>query len=187
MGSTRTIAYRDGAEWDLRVVEISDLERRVSYEFFAAKPPPGFSSRLDTITLYRVSRTGATFLTWSSDFSADASVAVTEDSRLKKLEAFADLQRVFVSGGAAVASASAAAAVAAGAGAGSAGARDKERATKEKGGRIVSAGRIGGEFKETRDAEFIAARNVMLDRLVAEQEAELRAKPHNPIRVRHRP
>lgn len=141
-------------------------------QVFEVDPPAGFTSRVDSLSLRHVSCEDLTFVEWTTDFSADASAEVTQDCKHKKLEAFGEMHALLEAGP--------------GGDSGS-GRRDQTRANKESGSRIAGGGGpIGGEFKPTRDAEFIPFRVAMLQRLYEEQQAELAAKPKKPITVRRR-
>mmetsp|Transcript_18016 Transcript_18016/g.57621 ORF Transcript_18016/g.57621 Transcript_18016/m.57621 type:complete len:1112 (-) Transcript_18016:161-3496(-) len=95
VGSVREVKYKNDAVWHLRLLELSELQYMVSWEVVSTEPAAHFSSRVDTIQLRRVSESDGTFIEWTTDFSADATPAVTEDCRLKKQDALSALHRVF--------------------------------------------------------------------------------------------
>jgi hypothetical protein len=64
VGSSRVITYKSGDVWTVKVVELSDLEHKISWETVTAEPAVSFSSRIDTIQLRRVSDSSSTFIEW---------------------------------------------------------------------------------------------------------------------------
>ncbi|KAF9105586.1 hypothetical protein BGX27_009560 [Mortierella sp. AM989] len=93
VGSTRKIYFNDGAVQEVKIVELSDLNHSVSYDFIEAQPPVEFMSALHTITLRKVTANNTTFVEWTAEFSSDAQLAVIEDSRYKRLEGLEDLAK----------------------------------------------------------------------------------------------
>ncbi|KAF8940140.1 hypothetical protein BGZ58_007617 [Dissophora ornata] len=93
VGSTRKISFNDGAVQEVKVVELSDLEHFVSFDFIEAQPPVDFMSALHTISLRKVTANNTTFVEWSAEFSSDAQLAVIEDSRYKRQEGLEDLAK----------------------------------------------------------------------------------------------
>eukprot|EP00753_Platysulcus_tardus_P010692 PLAT2969.1.p2 GENE.PLAT2969.1~~PLAT2969.1.p2 ORF type:complete len:176 (+),score=49.97 PLAT2969.1:41-529(+) len=92
VGALHTIKYADGAVWTVKLVALSDMTRSLSFHIVASEPALHVMSALHTITVRRVTETNDSFVEWSTDFSNDADTAVVEDSRFKKLEAFAGLR-----------------------------------------------------------------------------------------------
>mmetsp|Transcript_7945 Transcript_7945/g.18278 ORF Transcript_7945/g.18278 Transcript_7945/m.18278 type:complete len:158 (+) Transcript_7945:62-535(+) len=93
-----TIAYSDNTVQTIRITEISErlpTKRSLGMEFVASDPPVPYSSRMDQIILSSVTHSDspAVFVEYSSDFSSDATMEVLEDSKFKKHDLFADLQR----------------------------------------------------------------------------------------------
>ena len=54
-------------------------------------------SAVHTISLKRVTSDNSTYMEWLSDFSSDATLEVTQDSKFKKLEGFASLAKALAS------------------------------------------------------------------------------------------
>merc|ERR1719436_2113435 len=84
-----TIAYADNTVQTVRITEISErlpTKRSLGLEFISSDPPVGYSSRMDQITLSAVTHSPkpAVYIEYSSDFSADATMEVLEDSKFKK-------------------------------------------------------------------------------------------------------
>ncbi|KAF9405243.1 hypothetical protein BGZ94_003677, partial [Podila epigama] len=93
VGSTRKISFNDGAVQEVKIVELSDLEHSVTFDFIQANPPVEFMSALHTISLRKVTANNTTYVEWSAEFSSDAQLAVIEDSRYKRLEGLEDLAK----------------------------------------------------------------------------------------------
>lgn len=112
-----------------RLVELSDIDTFLTYEVISAKDSLLVAGAVHTIRLRRISNNNTTFVEWITvydipfehifdlgvgircalnscvqDFSVDATVAVIEDSRFKKLDAFSDLACAMRAAGSASAS-----------------------------------------------------------------------------------
>ena len=83
VGSVYTLKFVDGATWDVKVLEISELQMRLTWEVVKCEPAIQAASRVDTLHLRRVTADNSTFLVWDTDFSGDASLAVTQDCKFK--------------------------------------------------------------------------------------------------------
>jgi len=97
VGSTREIKYPDGVLQGIMITGISDKDHTLSWKIVTSEPAIGYTSREDTIKLYKVtdfqqSEAGApkaqTFIHWSSDFSSDVTNSVILDCDYKKRDAF---------------------------------------------------------------------------------------------------
>ncbi|OMJ20965.1 hypothetical protein AYI70_g3766 [Smittium culicis] len=95
IGSTRTVTFKDGTVQIYRVVEVSELEHSISYELVESTPPVSYMSSISTIKVMAVTSNDSAFVMWSSLFSSDGGVEVTEDSKFKKRDALADLAASF--------------------------------------------------------------------------------------------
>lgn len=91
VGSTHVINFSDGQMWTIQLREFSEIRRTISFDIIASEPSLSVTSALHTISLIRVTSDNSTFVQWTTDFSNDADTAIVEDSRFKKLEAFAGL------------------------------------------------------------------------------------------------
>ncbi|KAJ3128329.1 hypothetical protein HK098_004738 [Nowakowskiella sp. JEL0407] len=92
VGSVRKVTFKDGAVQKYRVLELSDLERFITYEVFESSPPTAYLSAFHTIRVKKVTHDNSSYVEWSSEFSSGTdTVSVVEDSRFKKREAFNDL------------------------------------------------------------------------------------------------
>ena len=87
------IEYTDGAKWDLRLVEISELRHSVGYQVISTEPAHQVTSIQGQLLLKDVSDVQHTFVEWITDFSNDADATVISDQRYKKLEFFAELKK----------------------------------------------------------------------------------------------
>eukprot|EP00292_Cryptomonas_paramecium_P024198 CAMPEP_0113661852 /NCGR_PEP_ID=MMETSP0038_2-20120614/221_1 /TAXON_ID=2898 /ORGANISM="Cryptomonas paramecium" /LENGTH=143 /DNA_ID=CAMNT_0000576623 /DNA_START=49 /DNA_END=480 /DNA_ORIENTATION=+ /assembly_acc=CAM_ASM_000170 len=93
VGSIHVISYKDGSKWTVKLSELSDTDTFLTYELVSSEEPLQVTSAIHTIRLRRITADNTTLVEWTSDYSADVTSAVTEDSRHKKLEAFADLSK----------------------------------------------------------------------------------------------
>lgn len=97
VGSLRVATHNDGSMWSYRVTELSDVSRSIGYELYhmqgatAGSGGAPYSSAHTTISVLPVScgsASGGCFVTWTTDFSSDASVAVTTTTRKTTRAAF---------------------------------------------------------------------------------------------------
>ncbi len=96
VGGTLTFHFKDGVTSVYRVSELSIENKRIILELVTSDPVlPGFSGAMHTIQLFEVTASAQTYIRWSSDFSADVTQEVVQDSKHKKLESFADLAKKF--------------------------------------------------------------------------------------------
>jgi len=86
VGSVRVVKYKDGAVWELQLVELSDVQNCVSFEVISATPAVGFQSRIDTIRLRSVTETNDTFVEWNTEFSGKTGLDVLSDCKLKRVD-----------------------------------------------------------------------------------------------------
>jgi len=93
------IEFKDGTNWIIKVVEISELQHFISWELLETSVPIGVSSVINKIKLYRITDYNSTFMTWETDFSNDVDISVIEDNKYKKLEYFNEMKKVFNTGG----------------------------------------------------------------------------------------
>eukprot|EP01006_Ploeotia_vitrea_P009733 TRINITY_DN24132_c0_g1_i1.p1 TRINITY_DN24132_c0_g1~~TRINITY_DN24132_c0_g1_i1.p1 ORF type:complete len:143 (+),score=22.89 TRINITY_DN24132_c0_g1_i1:41-469(+) len=91
--STRLIKYTDGTEQRYMVTGLSDLARSTSFELVTSEPAVGHSSASHSITVKRVTQNNTSFVSWVTEFSTDAGQEVVQDSKFKKLDAFAALAK----------------------------------------------------------------------------------------------
>jgi hypothetical protein len=92
IGSLRHVSYKDGAEFVFRVVEMSDLQRMVSYELIETDSTVNVSSVLHTIQVLEITETSESVVTWTTEFSGDCDQHVYSDCKFKKLDAFQDMR-----------------------------------------------------------------------------------------------
>ena len=91
VGATHELNFNDGQKWTIQLREFSEIRRTISFDIIASEPALPVTSALHTISLIRVTSDNSTFVQWTTDFSNDVDTAIVEDSRFKKLEAFAGL------------------------------------------------------------------------------------------------
>ena len=87
------IHYADGAKWELRLVEISELRHSVGYQVISTEPSHQVTSIQGQIQLKPITDDNTTFVEWITDFSNDADAGVISDQKYKKLEFFAELKK----------------------------------------------------------------------------------------------
>eukprot|EP00178_Gracilaria_changii_P017043 TRINITY_DN48748_c0_g1_i1.p2 TRINITY_DN48748_c0_g1~~TRINITY_DN48748_c0_g1_i1.p2 ORF type:complete len:149 (+),score=25.73 TRINITY_DN48748_c0_g1_i1:51-497(+) len=77
VGGVRVTKWKTGEERQDRLLEVSDLERRISWELVSTNLEHGHevTAQISTIKLYRISENDQTLVEWSADFSHD----VTQD------------------------------------------------------------------------------------------------------------
>ena len=93
MDSVIRIDYQDGASWDIRIIELSDVRHTVAYQVLTTEPAHKVTSIQGQVTLRPVSDDNSTFVEWITDFSNDADISVIEDQKYKKLEFFAEMKK----------------------------------------------------------------------------------------------
>eukprot|EP00798_Chlamydomonas_sp_ICE-L_P023644 gene23644-9173_t len=72
VGSLRKVSYKDGTVQTLKVVELSDLRYTITLDMIESEPAVSVMSKVQTLTLKRVTHDNTTFIEWFSDFSNDA-------------------------------------------------------------------------------------------------------------------
>ncbi|KAJ3129662.1 hypothetical protein HK101_005205 [Irineochytrium annulatum] len=91
-GSIRKVTFKDGTVQRYRILEISEIEHRVSYEVIESNPPSMTLAAFHSLTLKAVTHNNTTYAEFESQFaSGEATPQVVEDSKYKKRELFADL------------------------------------------------------------------------------------------------
>ena len=79
LDSVIKIDYVDGASWQIRITEISDVRRSLGYEVISTEPAHQVTSIQGLIILRPVTDDNSTFVEWVTDFSNDADAAVMAD------------------------------------------------------------------------------------------------------------
>ncbi len=87
------IEYADGAKWDLRINEISDVRYQLGYQVISTEPAHLVTSIVGTIHLRSVTSDNSTYIEWITDYSNDADAIVISDQRYKKQEFFAEMKK----------------------------------------------------------------------------------------------
>lgn len=104
------VAYADHTVQTLNQLEYSTLDMKVAWEVVHSDPPVHCTSQVHTIQCQRITDQGWCFISWNTDFSADADLQIVEDCKWKKADAFDQLKdfvapgSVKVTGGGAAAS-----------------------------------------------------------------------------------
>merc|ERR1719264_1053602 len=94
-GGTFNICYADNTIQKIRQLGFSMLDMSVTWEVIESEPAAPTFSAVHTIQCHRITTTNTCFMSWTTDFSNDCTVAVIEDSKWKKADAFAQLQDFF--------------------------------------------------------------------------------------------
>merc|ERR1719233_2835308 len=89
----RTFKYGDGTVQGVKILGISDLDFKVSWNLVTSEPAVSYTSCVHQIQCYRITtqlseKGPKTYFTWQTDFSNDADANVVADSSLKKKDAF---------------------------------------------------------------------------------------------------
>ena len=95
LGSMIRVDYVDGAHWEIRINEISDMKHSIGYEVIDTSPPHCVTSIQGIITLRHITDEDSTFMEWITDFSNDADATIIEDQRYKKIEFFKEMKKTF--------------------------------------------------------------------------------------------
>lgn len=93
VNNTIKLTFRDGAAWTIRVTTLSCEEKVLEFEVLESTPDYHCSAAVHHIQLHEVTMTKQTLFVWRTDFSSDVTANAIEDSKFKKLEAFAALLR----------------------------------------------------------------------------------------------
>ena len=88
--STVKISYSNGAQWFLRVTELSERNNTLGYELVNAEPATTVSSIVGEICLEAVTDSDQTFVRWSTEYSNDVDADFMGDARWKKRDFFAN-------------------------------------------------------------------------------------------------
>jgi len=94
VGGVREILYKDNTKQSLRLLELSEAQRFVTWDVIASLPALTYSSVIHTVKLRRVTEDNHTFVQFTSDYSKDANQDVILDSKYKKTEFFKDLASI---------------------------------------------------------------------------------------------
>jgi len=72
VGAVVKIEYSDKAVWEIRITEVSDKRRSISYEVISTEPAHSVTSMESTITIRHVTSDNTSFVEWYTVFSNDA-------------------------------------------------------------------------------------------------------------------
>ena len=97
VGGMHTLTFKDGSVWVIELRELSQLHNSLTFQVITAEPALSVSSVLHTLKVQRVTLTDQAFVTWSTQFSIDATGEILEDSRFKRQDALTDLASHFSS------------------------------------------------------------------------------------------
>ena len=86
------ITYTNGANWFLRVTELSERNKTLAYELVQAEPSISVSSIVGEISLESVTDADMTFMKWQTEYSNDVDADFIGDARWKKRDLFAAMK-----------------------------------------------------------------------------------------------
>jgi len=88
VGAIRKVTYTDNTVQRIKLLELSDAQRFLTWEVIESVPAISYSGAIHTIQLRRVTEDAHTFIEFVSDYASDAKADVIQDSKFKKLEFF---------------------------------------------------------------------------------------------------
>jgi len=88
VGAVRKVQYKDNTVQRIRLVELSDSQRYVTWEVIESTPAVTYSSVVHTVRVRRVTENNSSYVEFTSDFSRDANAGVIADSKFKKFDYF---------------------------------------------------------------------------------------------------
>jgi len=94
VGGLRTVVYKDKTSQSVKLMELSDGNKRVSWDLISSEPKANTLGASFTIHLRRVTASNFTYISWTVDFSHDADIHVYKDAVFKAKENFAHLKKV---------------------------------------------------------------------------------------------
>ena len=92
LDSVVRINYLDGAKWEIRINEISDVRHTLGYQVLSTEPAHQVTSITGQFHFRQVTDDNSTFIEWTTDYSNDVDANVILDQKFKKLEFFKDLK-----------------------------------------------------------------------------------------------
>ncbi|KAL6069732.1 hypothetical protein QOT17_007298 [Balamuthia mandrillaris] len=72
VGAHRTLKWKTGEVVTQRLLELSDIKRRVVWENVSSEPVAEVTATITTLQAHRITDGNATLLTWTAEYSADA-------------------------------------------------------------------------------------------------------------------
>jgi hypothetical protein len=94
VGSVFEIVFKDGKSFEKRILEISEVKRKLVWEVISACPDSSFSSMLTIVKVSKVTEDNTTFLTWETNYSNDVNTSVLASEKNRKFENFNDLKKL---------------------------------------------------------------------------------------------
>ena len=91
------IDYADGAHWEIRINELSNIRYSLGYEVINTEPAHLATSIQGQIILRPVTDDNTTYVEWITEFSNDADISVISDQKYKKLEFFQEMKKTITS------------------------------------------------------------------------------------------
>eukprot|EP00656_Telonema_subtile_P010722 TRINITY_DN15206_c0_g1_i2.p1 TRINITY_DN15206_c0_g1~~TRINITY_DN15206_c0_g1_i2.p1 ORF type:complete len:335 (-),score=81.00 TRINITY_DN15206_c0_g1_i2:225-1229(-) len=95
VGAVHKIHFKDGSYWMVQIMELSDLNRRLTLDLIERSDGVQVSSCVHEICLKRVAQDNSTFVQYSVEFSNDADYQVCEDAKYKRKEDLINMQLYF--------------------------------------------------------------------------------------------
>jgi hypothetical protein len=94
LGSTYKLELKDGNSFTYSIVEISELERKITMEMIECEPKQNFSSLLTSIKCCKVSEDNTSVLNWETIFSNDVSQDILKKRKDTILSYFKDFKKL---------------------------------------------------------------------------------------------
>lgn len=94
VGSVFKVEFKDGSVYEKRILEISEVKRKIVWELISASPETSYSSMVSTIKVCKVTEDNTTFVSWVTDFSNDVSTNVVMSDKNLILQDFKDLKKL---------------------------------------------------------------------------------------------
>jgi hypothetical protein len=92
LGSTHRLTFKDGTVWTVSIVELSDLNKTLSFDVVSSDPNATVTAATHSITIKKITKDNTTFMIYETQFSAEGATAeAVADSKYKKLELFDNL------------------------------------------------------------------------------------------------
>jgi len=95
IGSVHKLHFVDGSDWEIQLMQLSDLKHRLGFQLLSRNDGVNCSSCQHIVTLKPVTSAGSTFVEWTVDYSNDADAATIMDTQFKRQSDLAALQAYF--------------------------------------------------------------------------------------------
>jgi len=97
VGALRTLKWSEGETVTQRLLELSDLERRVVWETVAAEPSSEVTAAITTLQAHRITENNGTLLSWYASYFLSTVPQLNDFCELRSAEFSADTKGDFIS------------------------------------------------------------------------------------------